>query len=351
MNLNNQTIKTILEQAQTSFSERSSKFSYLHQVTNREDNYIPLSGNSWAVNEYISLYANNDSLTYKIYLLEERYWTELFRIKSGSCPQLERIWKSVMVIAWNYGLVAIKKISDKFEPLGLLSYKLNINQDVERGEGFVNNVSFLGVSNQQPTRIKLGSGDSVMGKYNYRGVSAVWLFLPLCKNIKKHFTSYVNNLIFNTKKIKYTVKNDDVSVINEELRSIFNIDNNIIYQIQNSDVDNLGNEVEVLDKPNNDNRVLQDLNAYIKRWYYMLGRRYSFESEKAERMITNEFAQDELNYVLVENEIETELQKLVNRFNKKWGFKAILEKVVERVKIKEAATEEFINHGDEQSQQ
>lgn len=332
---------------------RSNKFNHLHQNYNTLEGYVPISGgNAFTIAEYINLYRNQDSLTYKIYLLEERYWTELWKIKRGSCPPLERIWKSVMVIAWNYGQVAIKQISDKYVALGLVAADLDINQDIIKGEGFINNISFIGTSKVNKQKIDLNGNNSIMGKFNYRGVPAVWLYLPFCFEIKKHFISYQNNLIFNTKKIKYTVKNEDVEAINEELSSIFNLENNVIFQIGTENAGGgVGNEIEILDKKGDNLSVLNDLNGYIKRWYYMFGRRYSYESEKKERMITNEFAQDELNYVLIENEIESELQKIVSKFNKAFNFKAELEKVVELVKIKEAKTEEFIAHGNQNQQE
>ena len=313
-----------------------------------EDAIAPISGgNAGVIRDYLKAYKTGDAQILRILEYERVQWTNLWRVQN--CPELERIWKAVMTINWYYGQVCIKKENNVYIPLALMTYELNFNQDIVKGEAFVNNITFLGATKKQGS-IKITNENAIFGKWNFRGIPQIWQHLPFCHKVKAHWTAYFSNLVFKTKKIKMTIRNDDITVINSEIENIFDINNNIIYKIDNEDLDGKDpNEYEVLDYSNNERtNIIGELEQYIKLYYRWNGRRWSSGSDKKERSITAEYAENEVQYINAHWEIEEQLQKLIARFNKKWNFKAELVYIPKLQQEREAYLKSIENTGIQQ---
>lgn len=298
------------------------KFHHLAKITTDaitgENGWIPVSnGNALAINEYISLYQNSDTLTFKIYLAHEEYFTNLYDVEGDD--RLKRIWKALEVINWNYGCCAIvynKKTND-IEPRALVAYKLNTNMEIIEGKSYINNVSFLSASPALEYK-NINLKNSVFGRFNFRGIPAVFNWLPLSYQEANHIRSYLSNLWTNTTKLKYTVKNANIDAIQTEISSIYQVDKNIIFNIKDGGAlgNDVPNEIEIMENKNSVNSdIMTELNKYRAYFYPMLGRRYS-TLEKKERVSSVEVQQDEITYYTHENNWKTQHENMIERYNK-----------------------------------
>lgn len=304
------------------------------------DNFVPISnGNSVIVNQYLEIYRNGDAEVMRWYIMFCNYFSNLFDIETEN-EQLKQAFKQFMKTLFWFGTASIDKKGDNYNSYGIVVQTIDPNQDIIKYKTWVSNLSFMGNFKTSVEEADMSEGKGVAGKFNHAGIAGIWWFARLVKDINMLLTSFRVNAIFNTKKIKYTVKNNNSKVIQEEIRTMFDPAKPFILSYNSLDTADAKNVIEELNSVGNFNsELVTQIKKYLGLMYAHLGIEAS-STDKKERVIGAEFEGEKIFAKLMLNEYKTELEMFIKRFNKK--FKENIKLVSNIEKFRDENSEEVL---------
>lgn len=286
---------------------------------NEDPKYVPISGgNTLPVEAYKKAYATFNIETYRWFLIYQRYFTNLFEIENAS-DQEKQAWRQYLLTCYWYGAGCIVKADEKYYGMGVISEDIDFNGRIIKGSAYVNTFSFQGISNKVGVTKDFPEQNIVYGKWNLQGLPMLITLYDFIRDTQTLFTSFRANFIFNTKKRKYVIKNNNSKNIDLEIANANDPSKAYLTEINNGDMESSNKWEDMRTGESGNVSLLDQIKGYMSLFEKYLGITGSNTEWKRERNISDEFEKQDQFIKLQLNEIKTEMEFIINDANEKFG--------------------------------
>lgn len=286
---------------------------------------------------------NIDNVVYDEYFLmlfQKNYFVNLFDIETED-NDFKRVWNIFVELCFWFGEAAIINngiegvdngtnlipvyIKNKsYTPIG------NIEKDFEYYLGapilpMVGDTKF-NFKNSDTWKLKSfkNKGDFVYGKWNSQGYGC-WVWMYKFIKFQRELMFLTHNSAYLQKEIMF-YKVNNKSVVNNEIKQLYNPKSNIVYEMGvNWEGDGKMENRWNVETPSNDKSMLinEVYDWHIQKYYELFGRRNNIDFKK-ERNITDEVNASQQQFDILINEtrkfMEISLNELKTKFGKEGKF-------------------------------
>lgn len=303
------------------------------QLLKQMNQNVPIgNGNILQLHQKINALGGGDIEFYKLYLLEKKYWRNLFGIEGDD--ELAEIFPSIVQGAWENGIVGYRAYGDQIDKSVIFA----MNKRKTNGVGLT--ISGSGIPIQynlsQQTSIKeskkLTKENTIFLQLGADAFPGLFWYMSFLTKLKGLLSATYTNSLFKVKKLKYEVNNNDSEIASMEMNSMLDPESpyfKVITQpvgAMNSDASKKAspNNIEIVNKGSNaDGDLWSDIKELEKFWYKRFGRRMNLSSKK-QRVNGGEISEESKNFDILESEMKMNLQMFVKKFNKKYNRNAKL---------------------------